>query len=121
MALGLTEAILRRVPRASDASASLGGNRQSAITATSNTNVLVFPADSTAPTTPCWVTFTPSVDCRIRFGRAGIGAAVAADHFWGAGISQEFWWDPNEDTNFSVIRASTATTDGTLDRARSSQ
>ena len=107
MALGLTEAILRRVPRASDASASLGGNRQSAITATSNTNVLVFPADSTAPTTPCWVTFTPSVDCRIRFGRAG--------------ISQEFWWDPNEDTNFSVIRASTATTDGTLDRARSSQ
>lgn len=122
MAAGLTEAILRRAPRASDATGvdSVGKNFQTTMpAATSVTNVAVLP--SGAPISGgCWVTFVPSADCRIRFGTAaapGVTAAVAADALFAAGQTQEFWIAYPDDANFSVI----STAGGLLDRWRSSR
>lgn len=119
MAAGLTEAILRRAPRASDATGvdSVGKNFQTTMgAAVSVTNVATLP--SGAPTSGgCWVTFVPSADCRIRFASGNPGAAVAADALFAAGQTQEFWIAYPDDANFSVI----STAGGLLDRWRSSR
>lgn len=117
MAQGLTEAVMRRPPRASNASpAEVGMNFQTVLINGSVTNVVVLP--SGAPVSGgCWVSFKPSIDCRIRFGLAGIGAAIAGDTLLVAGQTEEFWIAYPDDANFSVFAAAA----GLLDRWRSSR
>lgn len=119
MAVGLTEAILRRPPRGA-ASAQDGQNHVTTVVAASTT-ALVLP--TLAPTSGgCWVTFVSTSDCFIRFGyTAGttpVGSATTSDYFMAAGVEEEFWISFPDDASFSVIRS---TADGNLYRFRSSR
>jgi hypothetical protein len=66
----------------------------------------------------CWVTFTPSVNCFIRFGyAASVGTATSSDTELIAGNEYNYWIGQPEDAYFSAVRS---TADGVLKRARSS-
>lgn len=68
--------------------------------------------------TGCWVTFSSSTDCFIRFGRqTDVGSATSSDFGMTAGTQYDWWIAQNEDAYFTVIRS---TADGVLKRNRSS-
>lgn len=95
-------------------------NYKTDVTATASTVELVLPEEGGIPREGTFVSWRSSVNCCIRVGKgSGIGAATTDDFELAAGEQVDWWHDGNLDTHFSVIRADSATDDGTIKRYRS--
>lgn len=87
------------------------------ITSVSTAATLVLPDAGGIPMAGCWVTFSPSVDCYIHFGRIDLPASSSTvGEKWVANERYELWINDTEEPYFRVIRASA---DGVLERRRS--
>lgn len=114
--LGQSGAIAKRPPHGAS-SGSPFAIIKTPITSVSTAATETLPAG--IPFTGCWVTFTPSVDCYILFGRSDVAAASSTEgERWIANERYELWVNDTEETHFRVVRV---TSDGTLERRRSNQ
>lgn len=114
---GQAQAIARRPPQGNGTGDPLSVIA-SVIGASGSTPELVV--SSGIPACGCWVTFSPSVDCYIRFGELpGMAVATTNDFLMPANSTHDWWLSKAGRCNyFSVIRA---VGDGVLKRYRSSQ
>jgi hypothetical protein len=112
--LGQSEAIQKRPPRGN------GTGERGEVFATAftgaSTTAAVLPGTGIPALVGCFVTFVADADCYIRFGTSAVAAATTSDWLLPANVERDFWCNPTEDTNFSVIQKTAA---GTLKRFRS--
>lgn len=121
MAAGLTEAILRRPPRANGTNVPGQGYVLTLVAATASAETVVLAGLGMAPTMGgTWVTFVATADTTIRFGltgQVGNASATASDFLLPASHEAEFWVTYPDDASFSAR----STAGGTLYWYRSSR